>query len=103
MKITNRVKAGIAFLDARYGKGWRKDIDKKQLDLSDSESCPLGQTDSDYNEHQDKLELTDRVAYDLGFHIDPKPGDEYPEAWNDLSRPIKAQWDRLTDAWKRLL
>lgn len=99
MKIQDRVRAGMAYLDAVYGRGWRKKIILRKLDLSGSYSCPLGQTDGDYDAHRERLKLSNRTAFDLGFHI--SPNEEYdPEVGDKLYR---MKWSRLTAAWKRAL
>ena len=88
--MAQRVRAGIRFLDKRYGKEWRRKIDLAELDLMSMSSCPLGQTDHDYDSHKEALGLNDRDVYDLGFYA-------YRESKNGPA------WDRLTTAWKKAL
>lgn len=86
MNLTMRVKAGAAFLDAKYGrKLWRKKIDVDTLDLSLGYSCILGQTDGNYNTHRNALGLDDDSAATLGFFCS------------------ETDYRRLTLAWKRYL
>lgn len=91
--VSARVRAGIAYLDAVYGKRWRRKVDWKRLDLARTRSCPLGQTDSDYNSHLQSLGLSNRTAFDLGFHINPT---------GKLDLADLIQWASLTKVWKRL-
>ena len=91
ISIKRRVKAGAKFLDAKYGRAWRKKVRLRKLDMSEPRECILGQTDSDYGEHCEKLGITRSKAQKLGF-----------EAGRGL-------WDydiayrRLTAAWKEYL
>lgn len=94
VEMESRVRAGLTFLDSVYGLGWRKKIKLRRLDLSNPRSCPLGQTDSDYNSHRIKLGLSHGAAYALGFHIMP--------AWLPLDYP-PSLWAPLTTIWKRIL
>ena len=78
MTIRSRVKAGIRFLDRVYGRRkWMKKVNVDDLDMNYPNRCILGQTDSDYYQHKDKLKLSNKRAYNLGFHTDPEGGDEY--------------------------
>ena len=91
ISIKRRVKAGAKFLDAKYGRAWRKKVRLKKLNMGDRFSCVLGQTDSEYGKHCEKLGITDSTAKKLGFEIDTGLLD-YDTAYH-----------RLTAAWKEYL
>lgn len=38
-----KARAGIAYLDKKYGRGWQRDIDVEQLDIKSPVHCVLGQ------------------------------------------------------------
>lgn len=86
MTIATRVEAGAAFLDSFYGKKWRRKVKLRMLCMGDPCHCVLGQTDTRYIAHRDKLGLDEKSAYTLGF---TKLGNEW--------------WYRLTAEWKKAL
>lgn len=93
MKLIDRVRAGAAFLDAVYGRKWRKKIDLESLALASGTACVLGQTDGDYSEHVNKLDLSEQAAIHMGFQL---PDD-------DGNGTDRSKWYRLTQTWKRYL
>lgn len=92
--VQARVRAGVAFLDAVYGQAWRKKVNVGNLRLQSSQSCPLGQTDGNYEDHKKLLGLTNKSAFNLGFHAN-KSG-----RWKDATSEA---WRELTNAWKKAL
>ena len=91
ISIKRRVRAGAEFLDAMYGKAWRKKISLRKLDMGNSRQCILGQTDSDYGEHCEKLGITGSEVVKLGFGVGEGMWDH------------RIEYRRLTTAWKEYL
>jgi hypothetical protein len=83
--IPANVAAGGQYLD-RLLPGWRRKVDPDVLDVSHVCGCPLGQIFGDYDDAVDVLELSDADAVRLGF----KPRGQQT-------------YQRLTEAWRRLL
>ena len=54
-------------MNFKYGDEWRSKVDLETLDIRSQKHCILGQTDGDYSEHKNKLELTSDNCADLGF------------------------------------
>ena len=84
--ISNRVKAGIAFLNV-VEPDWLKRIDLEKLDLSNSKTCILGEVYGNYYDGRDKLDLNEEIAEKLGFA-------------EEENRP---NYKSLTAAWKETL
>lgn len=78
------VDNGAALLDERL-PGWRRHIDPDTLRLEDGCNCILGQLFGDYGDAVDILAISDPRRY--GF-TQPNP---------------RTTWERLTDAWKKVL
>jgi hypothetical protein len=106
------VRAGIAFLDEKYGTAWRKEIDLDRLDMNfgyfnkqhhDGCGCILAQLEASqnsfgvgiYSSMESALGLDHSDAVALGFNT----------LW-DSSIPMEEDERRmkyLTRVWKRLL
>lgn len=63
----DRVRKGIAFLDATYGPEWRGRINWDTLDMWSGLECVLGQLEGTYSAGVKKLNLTGEEAYRYGF------------------------------------
>lgn len=83
--ITDRVRAGIAFLNV-VKPGWKKEIDLKRLDLSSGNTCMIGELYGDYDEGIITLGIENNTAEVLGFYE------------SDASK-----YSKLTRAWKMAL
>ena len=92
LTIDQRVRAGIAFLDARGPRHWRKKIaaaiKAKRFDLGDARHCPLGEVYGTYVHGLRVLGLTtDDDAEAYGFERDWwGTHHELTEAWIRLYR-----------------
>lgn len=87
-KILLRVKAGIAFLNSIY-PGWVKKIKLKNLDLSDKNTCVIGELYDDYFDGISEMGITDNgAARALGFQVNQ----EEPE-------DTGISFDALTKVW----
>lgn len=93
---------GAAFLDEHH-PGWWKQIDPDDLELNDCSRCVIGQLLGSFNDTTvcqviaSAADMYDPVVSRLGFTV----GGEM-----DVSDPTEyhkrcAQYDHLTDAWKR--
>ena len=98
--ITQKVAAGIKFLNKYGPKNWLRKIKVTQLDLASSFSCILGQIYGSYNNgceslNEHKPSFGDdgfvgvEIRSNLGFTIDLTK-----TSYNDL------YWNKLTEAWK---
>ena len=96
-ELQNRIKAGIAFLNV-VKPNWLKEIDLEKLDLSNGNTCIIGESFGNYEEGLNQLEINDIVAEKLGFCESTKDGDV------DSSLPsLKPKYKALTAAWKKTL
>ena|SRR3989344_3535433 len=85
--IDERVAAGAAFLEARH-PNWDTRVDVGTLDIRKERYCILGQLyESFYETARIVLQLTDDEAARMGFT-------KYKSI---------AEFDELTEAWKRLI
>ena len=67
VSMIERIRRGASFLTKRLGKGWESRINVETLDINLPKSCMLGQTDSDFFEHQKALKISDLKCAHLGF------------------------------------
>lgn len=65
--IQKKIRAGIAFLNV-VKPNWLKKIKLNELDLSQSNTCMIGEIYGNYGDGIDSLGLTDEIADLLGFH-----------------------------------
>lgn len=65
--VKARVDAGVAYLTAHDGPEWVKAVNVAKLELSDPNSCVLGQVDGDYTKGIVKRGI--QTSWQLGFDI----------------------------------
>lgn len=87
-KARAAARRGAEYLDAKLGRGWRRKIRRRQLDLSDSCNCIVGQlNDGHYRPYT--FGVSWRSESRLGFDVGPSSGDDYEElteAWLEVLR-----------------
>lgn len=96
-KYEKKVKAGIAFMDVIAPAGWRKKLNKEELNIASFTRCALGQIFRQ-NGGQEPWYLDNDELYDaLGFDI-------LGLDFRSLDDPnIRSQYRALTTEWKRQL
>lgn len=96
-KPLTRARRGAAFLDKKLGRGWRRRIRRRDLDLSagvyegpGSCGCVLAQLSfvGDFKIEAELLGLDDLAIERYGFDIEEDTDDKY---------------DELTEAWRVVL
>jgi len=92
LRIPQRVKRGFKLLTKEYGRSWLDKINLKTLDARYTDTCPLGQTDSDYISHRDDLGMKNTTAIKYGF-----------SALKGLSVGSAGEYVALTREWKRVI
>jgi hypothetical protein len=50
LRLREKVRSGVRFLNERLGRGWQKRINLDELDLADCEECILGQLYGSYHD-----------------------------------------------------
>lgn len=93
-EMKSAIKRGIKLLDERV-LDWRDRIDLDELDLSNSQSCILGQSFGAYGKGKYLLGLTAIESAKLGFNI-------LDVSWWD-ENDFETQYNRLTQLWKEAL
>ncbi|SRR5258708_1979855 len=91
--IKNRVKAGAAFLSV-IRPGWVKDIDLKKLDLSNANTCMIGELYGEYSPGIEKIGLDEYgdVPEQMGFYAQSTR--EYKvltKAWKNFINKVRKQ------------
>ena len=88
-----KAKRGAAFLDAKLGRGWRRKIRRRDLDMQRYTyfkgecGCILAQLHGDYGTGADTLGISDAECVTLG--LEQGPGASYgelTEAWLEVLR-----------------
>lgn len=77
--------AGVAFLNVMSPK-WLKKIRLKELDLSKSTTCVIGEVYGLYGTGIEKLDITDRESFAFGFR-----------------EQFFTHYKNLTPVWKKVL
>ncbi len=83
-RLPASVLRGAELLDERL-PGWPHHVDADKLDLGNSCNCPLGQIFGDYDDAVDILGLEKPERF--GFHL----------------AAGRQTFDKLTDAWRRVV
>lgn len=94
--VLERVKAGMAVLEAEHGPDWVDKIDLRELDLKDGHRCVLGQVYGDYSyaveslheKYLGKYGSSDDWGVAHGFTINHGGWGELQETWEDVLRPM---------------
>ena len=88
-----KARRGAAFLDAKLGRGWRRKIRRRDLDMQQGIyegrgecGCILAQLYTNYEVGAEDLGITYALAERMGFLQDEK-----------------ANWTSLTEAWLEVL
>lgn len=92
--MIDSAKAGAQFLDTMF-PGWCDYISIEKLNLSDAETCILGQLYGEYSNGLYELELEMWDAEELGFDL-PSSNFEY-----DKGNDIPSGYYNLTQSWIR--
>jgi hypothetical protein len=85
LRLREKVRSGVRFLNGILGKGWQKRIDVDKLDLSECRNCILGQLYGNYHDSPIRRHFY-AVAVDSGF----------AGGW-----AIPGGYPALTEAWKK--
>lgn len=97
------VKEGSLFLD-RLDLNWYEAIDVDKLDLSNANTCVLGQKFGGYWSAISDLGLSVEESAELGFNVDHELTEEMNEEWweeedYDQPKPSDALWAELKALW----
>ena len=106
LPIMGRIMHGAAFLTRRLGKGWKSKINVDTLDINQPQSCMLGQTDTDFFEHQEVLKISDLQCAHYGFlgysALDKRNKISFDSSTFKRNASVK-EHHNLTQAWKAYL
>jgi len=79
-------KRGAKFLDEQLGRGWRRKIRRRQLDLAEPCNCVLGQLYGDYSDGAYELGLVYSEEVRLGFDSEEEEYEALTAAWLEVLR-----------------
>ena len=117
--LRSKRDAGVDFLDHGKYKSWRQAIDTTWLDLSNTDTCVLGQVAKFFNVEADDddsyLYATPRRDFD-SFIKKEAPYETWEQnevwaaehgftiLWEEISGEQRPEiWDALTQVWKEIL